>query len=116
MEFNSLKTACMFWPGSEAPIQGIRPSYFMPYDSSMAATARVDQVLTWLGFNSGERPQFITLYFEGVDTAGHSYGPDSVEVRGKGKGKLKLKVKVKLKGKGKKWPMKSVEWPMGCVE
>jgi predicted AlkP superfamily pyrophosphatase or phosphodiesterase len=41
---------------------------------------RVDRVLSWLDRPAGERPRFLTLYFESVDSQGHSFGPDSPEV------------------------------------
>jgi predicted AlkP superfamily pyrophosphatase or phosphodiesterase len=74
-------TAAMFWVGSEAPIAGIRPRYWKPYDERYPANARVDQVLNWLDLPAPERPTLITLYFEDTDTAGHADGPDSRAVR-----------------------------------
>ena len=77
---NGLRTATMFWPGSEADIQGKHPDYWKPYDGKVTADQRVDQVLKWLDLPQDKRPSFITLYFDAVDHAGHSYGPDSPEV------------------------------------
>ena len=76
-----LRTASMFWPGSEAPIGGLRPTYWKPYDEGMPNAARVRQVLKWLALPSDRQPAFITLYFSDVDSAGHAHGPDSAEVR-----------------------------------
>ncbi|MBI1200835.1 MAG: alkaline phosphatase family protein [Phenylobacterium sp.] len=73
-------TAPYFWPGSEAPIQGVRPHFYKTFDMATPSTARVDQVLAWLDLPAPERPQFVTLYFDVVDTAGHAYGPHSPEV------------------------------------
>ncbi|MBV2208059.1 MAG: ectonucleotide pyrophosphatase/phosphodiesterase, partial [Thermomonas sp.] len=73
--------ATMFWPGSEAPIAGQHPDQWLPFDGSMPADARVDQVLAWLDQPLPRRPRFVTLYFDKVDHAGHDDGPDSVEVR-----------------------------------
>lgn len=75
-----MRSATMFWPGSEAAIQGVRPSLWLPFKQSMPATARVDQVLAWLDEPAATRPRLITLYFDEVDTAGHYYGPDSRQV------------------------------------
>jgi predicted AlkP superfamily pyrophosphatase or phosphodiesterase len=75
-----LRTATMFWPGSEAAIQGVRPDAWRKYDYDLPAAARVDTVLGWLGQPVGTRPDFVTLYFEAVDSAGHEHGPDSPEV------------------------------------
>ena len=74
-------TAAMFWVGSEAPIAGIHPRYWKPYDERYPANARVDQVLQWLDLPAAARPRLITLYFEDTDTAGHDDGPESSAVR-----------------------------------
>jgi predicted AlkP superfamily pyrophosphatase or phosphodiesterase len=75
------KTDAFFWPGSEAPHDGIFSSYWQPYDAAMPADARVDHVLADLDRPAGERPTFITLYFEETDTAGHNAGPDAPQTR-----------------------------------
>lgn len=75
------RAATMFWPGSEAAIHGQHPTDWRRYDEHVSATARVDQVLAWLDRPARTRPQFITLYFENVDHAGHATGPDSAESR-----------------------------------
>ena len=76
-----LRTATMFWPGSEAAIGGIRPTYWKRYSKTVRGTARVDQVLRWLDLPPDGRPSFITIYFEDVDSAGHGSGPDADAVR-----------------------------------
>ena len=73
--------AAMFWPGSEAPIRGQRPRYWMPYDETLPGNMRVDRVLGWLDLPRSERPTFLTLYFEDVDSAAHDFGPESREAR-----------------------------------
>lgn len=75
-----LHTATLFWPGSEADIHGVRPERFLPFDQAMTGDARVDQFLAWLDDPAVARPDFGTLYFDIVDTAGHQHGPDSAEV------------------------------------
>lgn len=77
---HGLRTATMFWPGSEANIQDRHPDYWKPYDGKVTADQRVDQVLAWLDLPPAQRPTFITLYFDAVDHAGHRYGPDSPQV------------------------------------
>jgi predicted AlkP superfamily pyrophosphatase or phosphodiesterase len=76
-----LNAAAMFWPGSEAPIGGMLPRYWKPYDASFPPAERVDQVLQWLDLPAAERPALINLYFSDVDSAGHDFGPDSPEVQ-----------------------------------
>ncbi|WP_196886654.1 ectonucleotide pyrophosphatase/phosphodiesterase [Aureivirga sp. CE67] len=80
-EKQNVKAATYFWPGSEAPIQGVRPSIWKEYNGNIANTTRVDTALDWLDLPEEERPQFISLYFSIVDSAGHKYGPNSDEVK-----------------------------------
>ncbi len=79
-EQQGMRAACFFWPGSEADIQGVRPTYYMKYDAKYPNRKRVEQVLNWLQLPVEQRPHFITLYFSDVDSAGHAHGPDSPEV------------------------------------
>lgn len=72
-----VKSFIMFWPGSEAAIQGVRPSRWSVYDEALPAFDRVDRLLGWLDLPAAERPGFMTLYFEDIDTTGHHEGPDS---------------------------------------
>ena len=76
-----MPTAPFFWPGSEAEIQGVRPTRWQPYDEAVPVTKRVDTLLAWLGEPETTRPRFATLYVETLDNAGHRTGPDSVEMR-----------------------------------
>lgn len=69
------RAAAMFWPGSEAPIGGVHPTYWTPFDATSPPSERVAKVLGWLDLPAAERPTFLTLYFEETDTAGHA-GPD----------------------------------------
>jgi len=77
LERAGLRTAAMFWPGTQAEIEGVRPTHWRAYDESVPADARVDQVLAWLAEPAATRPRFATLYFEAIDEAGHGFGPDS---------------------------------------
>ena len=75
-----LRTATMFWPGSEVAHGALRPTDWMRYDQNISNAQRVRTVLDWLRRPPSSRPHFITLYFDSVDTAGHRFGPDSPEV------------------------------------
>ncbi len=74
-ERQGLRTAPLFWPGSEAEILGVRPSYYRTYDGDMSPEDRVDLILEWLDLPPPERPAFLTLYFSNVDDGAHRYGP-----------------------------------------
>ena len=81
-EKQGMRSACLFWPGSEAEIAGERPSEYLHFDDKgVDEEKRIDQVEAWLKRPEAERPHFITLYYSDVDHAGHSYGPDAQETR-----------------------------------
>jgi predicted AlkP superfamily pyrophosphatase or phosphodiesterase len=80
-EKQGMRTACFFWPGSEAEIAGTRPTYYMRYDDSFPDEKRVDQVIAWLQMPEAQRPHFITLYYANVDHAGHQFGPETPETK-----------------------------------
>ncbi len=73
-------TASMFWVGSEAPVQGMYPTYYFKYDGSIPHTDRVNKVMQWLMLPEKSRPHFITLYFSIIDSIGHQFGPESDEL------------------------------------
>lgn len=79
-EKQGMVAASYFWVGSEADIQGIRPSYYYNYDGSTPNEERVSQVINWLKLPEEERPHFITLYFSLVDHIGHDHGPETKEM------------------------------------
>jgi predicted AlkP superfamily pyrophosphatase or phosphodiesterase len=76
-EQQGMRTACFFWPGSEAEIAGQRPSFYLHFDNSVPDPSRIEQVIAWLKLPPEQRPHFITLYYSQVDHAGHEFGPDS---------------------------------------
>jgi predicted AlkP superfamily pyrophosphatase or phosphodiesterase len=78
-EKQGMRSACFFWPGSEAEIAGARPTYYLRYDDSFPDEKRVDQVIAWLHLPEAQRPHFITLYYASVDHAGHQFGPETTE-------------------------------------
>lgn len=71
--------ATVFWPGSEAPVQGIQPDRWMRFDQGHPYRARVDSILSWLSLPEEDRPGFLTLYFAEPDGTAHRQGPDSPE-------------------------------------
>jgi len=78
-EQQGVHAGVLFWPGSEARIDGVRPTYWRVYDEDLAYDQRVDIALAWI---DAKAPPLglATLYFEAVDTEGHHYGPDSPQV------------------------------------
>ncbi|WP_025761897.1 alkaline phosphatase family protein [Dyadobacter tibetensis] len=70
-------TASYFFVGSEAKIQGIKPTYTYTYDGNVKNEVRVAQALKWLTLPQKSRPHLITLYFSDMDDFGHRFGPDN---------------------------------------
>ena len=80
-ESQGMRTACFFWPGSEAKIAGFHPTYYLHLDDKIDDTARIQQVLAWLRLPAPDRPHFITLYYSEPDHEGHEFGPDARETK-----------------------------------
>ena len=80
-EQQGMRSACLFWPGSEAKIVGEVPTDYLHFDNEVDESARIDLVLTWLKQPEATRSHFITLYYSDVDHAGHTYGPDAPETK-----------------------------------
>jgi predicted AlkP superfamily pyrophosphatase or phosphodiesterase len=78
---HGVRSATMFWVGSEAPVQGVRPWSWSLYDHALPFAARVDRMLSWLDRAPADRPRLIMGYFEQPDMSGHEHGPDSPETR-----------------------------------
>jgi predicted AlkP superfamily pyrophosphatase or phosphodiesterase len=73
-------TAASFWPGSEAEIAGVRPTYWKSYDYTIPFETRLDELMGWLNQPPERRPVFIALYLEETNSVGHRFGPASPEV------------------------------------
>lgn len=83
-----IRTATMFWPGSNVGWGGVRakdwphtiagahrPSDWQQFNEDLSGTQRVAAVIDWLRRPPTTRPRFVTLYVDEVDTAGHQFGP-----------------------------------------
>jgi arylsulfatase A-like enzyme len=79
-EKQGVKTAAMFWPGSDYEISGRRPSWYTPFNNKYPNRERIAKVLSWLSLPAAQAPRFITLYYSTVDDAGHNHGPASPQV------------------------------------
>ena len=79
-EKKDIKTATYFWIGSEAEINGYRPSIYKKYDGSVKFESRVDSVVSWFDLPDDSRPNLIMLYFSEPDYTGHSYGNIGKEI------------------------------------
>ena len=73
------RTATMFWPGANVDFGGVRPHDWQFYNHDVTDRQRVDGIVDWLRRPVENRPKFLTLYFDAIDSAGHKYGPDAPE-------------------------------------
>ncbi len=85
-ESQGMRSACLFWPGSEAKIAGYQPTWYARFNSKTEATdavqqARIDDALALLRLPEAERPHFITIYYSEPDHEGHQFGPDTPETK-----------------------------------
>jgi predicted AlkP superfamily pyrophosphatase or phosphodiesterase len=78
-EKQGCQTAPIFWPGSEAEIEGVRPTHWEPYDETVPNSRRVEWALGYL--QEAKPPCYVSVYFSDVDTAGHHFGPESQQTR-----------------------------------
>ncbi|KAL8849160.1 MAG: hypothetical protein Q9221_005837 [Calogaya cf. arnoldii] len=88
-EKQNVTTAIHMWPGSEAHIALLEPTYLDKFNGTEDLTRKVDRVLELLdtpgatvGSVIAARPQLIAAYVPVVDADGHTYGPNSTEIRG----------------------------------
>lgn len=89
-EKQGIRTAIHMWPGSEANIMDMEPSFIDVYNGKEKLSSKVDRILELLDMPGQEdvkadvsemRPQLIAAYVPNVDAAGHLYGPNSTEIQ-----------------------------------
>ncbi len=79
-EKQGIKAATLFWVGSSADIQGIRPSIWSPYNEQLSQEARIDSIVMWLKKPEPEKPHLILWYYHEPDGIGHMVGPEGKEI------------------------------------
>ncbi|POS82045.1 hypothetical protein EPUL_006724, partial [Erysiphe pulchra] len=87
-EKQGVKTAVHMWPGSEAHIMDIEPTYLDKFNYKTTIKEKTDRVLELLDKGASQdcsdqvsRPQLIAAYVPHVDIDGHFYGPNTTEIR-----------------------------------
>lgn len=78
-----VKTASIYWVGSDVPIEGIQPTYVYPwYDyPHLSFKDRANEVVRLLSLPKAERPNLVMLYFDEPDETSHRYGPLANETK-----------------------------------
>ena len=74
---NGLRSGCVYFPGSEVEIDGVRPDFWLSFNSSAPFRSRVDQIIKWFVEDDLDLG---VLYFNEPDKVGHTYGPGSPQV------------------------------------
>lgn len=74
-------TASIYWVGSDIPIGGVLPTYWLYwYDTPrLDFAARVQETLRLAALPSRERPSLIMTYIDEPDMTAHEFGPTSIE-------------------------------------
>jgi len=80
-EKQNLKSATLFWVGSEAEIKGYRPSIWKRYKHELPYLSRVDTVIKWLSKPEATRPHLVLWYVDEPDHTGHGDGPNGSETK-----------------------------------
>ncbi|GAP91802.1 putative type I phosphodiesterase nucleotide pyrophosphatase [Rosellinia necatrix] len=88
-ELQGVRTAVHMWPGSEAHIHNMDPTFLDKFNGKEALPKKVDRILEFIdkpGLENPDaekrlRPQLIAAYVPNVDAIGHRYGPNSTEIQ-----------------------------------
>ncbi|KAI1872279.1 hypothetical protein JX265_001603 [Neoarthrinium moseri] len=89
-EEQGVRTAVHMWPGSEAHIMSLEPSFLDQFNGKEKLPKKVARMLELLDKPGLEdpsadtkdmRPQLIAAYVPNVDADGHKYGPNSTEIQ-----------------------------------
>ena len=71
-----VKTATVFWVGSDVTIQGEHPTYWLDYQTQqLDYPGRIDEIIRLLKLPEKDRPHLVMAYFEEPDRSGHDHGP-----------------------------------------
>lgn len=72
-----IKTACIYWVGSDVAIKNILPTYCYPwYDvPRLSFEKRADEAVRLLSLPKNDRPRLVMLYFDEPDATSHRFGP-----------------------------------------
>ena len=76
-----VKSASIYWVGSDVAIQGLYPDYYLRWDNEPRLTypQRVDEALRIAKLPESERPSLLMVYFDEPDWTTHHYGPVAEE-------------------------------------
>lgn len=78
---HGIKSASVYWVGSDVAVKGKLPTYYHPWNDEPRLTfeERVTRTLELLQMPEQDRPRLVMTYFDEPDGVGHRYGPRSAE-------------------------------------
>jgi predicted AlkP superfamily pyrophosphatase or phosphodiesterase len=78
-----VRTAVVYWPGSDVPVMGKYPESYLKYDSlpRLSLPERINRVVEMLSQAPQKCPSLVMLYMEQPDGNGHTYGPEGKETQ-----------------------------------
>lgn len=78
-----VKTASIYWVGSDIPIDGVLPTYAYPWweKPHLSFEDRADETVRLLSLPRKDRPRLVMLYFDEPDETSHNYGPFAPETQ-----------------------------------
>ncbi len=80
-EQQNIRSGIYFWVGSETDWHGWEATYkHSPFDEKITEEEKIKQIASWLDMSDEMRPRLIMTYWDGIDSIGHTYGPDHENV------------------------------------
>jgi predicted AlkP superfamily pyrophosphatase or phosphodiesterase len=76
-EKQQMLSASFYWVGSEAAVDGVRPTYYYLYNDLIPLDTRLRVVKEWLELPEDRRPHLILFYIPQPDHNEHLFGPES---------------------------------------
>lgn len=82
-EKQGVKTASIYWVGSDVPIEGVLPTYAYPWweKPHLSFEERANEAVRLLSLPKKDRPRLVMLYFDEPDETSHNYGPFAPETK-----------------------------------
>ncbi len=80
-EQHKMLSASYHFVGTEAPIQGILPTYWYKFKDGIDIDRRINTVVNWLKLPADQRPHMISFYMSNTDHNGHEYGPETPQTK-----------------------------------
>ena len=80
-ERQGVRTANLYWVGSDVAIGGMHPSSYRRWDDTprLDYAGRAEELVRLMSLPEAERPRLVMVYFDDPDATSHEFGPVSIE-------------------------------------